>query len=476
MSLCADAFCQATLPDFTTTLGTTLIASSQADFNGVQGFRNWYYGEYAAFSANSFTQLPTFTGFVHQAGQAFNTPYLSATGGHPGVNNLSWAVRRWISSFSGTVNLRLRFFDTNTGCGDGANVRVFNGTTQVWDYQGIPGNMQTFDIPVTIACGDRLDFVIDPRFDAGCDDAFFTVEITSANSASATDNCGIASVTQSPAALSSAPVGATPVSLTATDVNGNSASCSFNVTVVDQIAPVISCPANISMNNDPGQCSAAVSYATPVGTDNCPGASTSQTAGLASGSNFPVGTTTNTFVVTAGGGTATCSFTVTVNDNEAPAISCPANISVNNDPGQCSAAVSYAAPVGTDNCPGASTSQTAGLASGSNFPVGTTTNTFVVTAVGGTATCSFTVTVTDNEAPAISCPANVSVNNDPGQCSAAVSYTAPVGTDNCPGASTSQTAGLASGQLPRGHHHQHLRGHSSGRHCHLLLHRHGHRQ
>jgi hypothetical protein len=242
MSLCADAFCQATLPDFTTTLGTTLIASSQADFNGVQGFRNWYYGEYAAFSANSFTQLPTFTGFVHQAGQAFNTPYLSATGGHPGVNNLSWAVRRWISSFSGTVNLRLRFFDTNTGCGDGANVRVFNGTTQVWDYQGIPGNMQTFDIPVTIACGDRLDFVIDPRFDAGCDDAFFTVEITSANSASATDNCGIASVTQSPAALSSAPVGATPVSLTATDVNGNSASCSFNVTVVDQIAPVIATP------------------------------------------------------------------------------------------------------------------------------------------------------------------------------------------------------------------------------------------
>jgi hypothetical protein len=114
-------------------------------------------------------------------------------------------------------------------------------------------------------------------------------------------------------------------------------------------------------------CAATVSYTAPVGTDNCPGATTSQTAGLASGASFPVGVTTNTFVVTAGGGTATCSFTVTVVDNQAPVISCPANISV-NCPSASAAIVSYTAPVGTDNCPGASTSQTAGLASGASFP------------------------------------------------------------------------------------------------------------
>ncbi|MBK7337316.1 MAG: hypothetical protein IPJ00_14630 [Saprospirales bacterium] len=50
------------------------------------------------------------------------------------------------------------------------------------------------------------------------------------------------------------------------------------------------------------------------------------------------------------------------------------------------------------------------------------------------------MTVNDNEAPAIVCPSNESVNNDPGQCCADVIYTAPVGTDNCPGESTSQTA------------------------------------
>jgi hypothetical protein len=59
------------------------------------------------------------------------------------------------------------------------------------------------------------------------------------------------------------------------------------------------------------------------------------------------------------------------------------------------AVVTYTAPVGTDNCPGALTIQTAGLASSSTFPIGvTTTNTFKVTDTSGNfVTCSFTVRV-----------------------------------------------------------------------------------
>src|SRR5207249_1067013 len=65
---------------------------------------------------------------------------------------------------------------------------------------------------------------------------------------------------------------------------------------------------------------------------------------------------------------------------------------------------SYSAPLGTDNCPGSSTVQTGGLASGSLFPVGVTTNTFVVTdAAGNTAACSFTVTIVDQMAPVAVC-------------------------------------------------------------------------
>lgn len=224
-------------------------------------------------------------------------------------------------------------------------------------------------------------------------------------------------------------------------------TCSFTVTVNDTELPQISCPNNITVSTDAGLCTAVVNYATPVGTDNCPGANTIQTAGLASGAAFPKGTTTNTFKVTdATGNMMVCSFTVTVNDNELPQITCPANIITNTTPGLCTAVVNYTAPTGTDNCPGANTIQTTGLASGAIFPKGVTTNTFKVTdAMGNTATCSFTVTVNDNELPQITCPANVVVSNDAGYCSAEVNYTPPTGSDNCPGQNTVQTSGLGSG-------------------------------
>src|SRR5438093_3929839 len=121
------------------------------------------------------------------------------------------------------------------------------------------------------------------------------------------------------------------------------------------------------------------------------------------------------------------------------------NIVANVDASLCSAVVTYSAPVGTDNCAGALTTQTCGVASGSSFPVGVTTNVFLVTdAAGNTATCSFTVTVTDNEPPTIVCPSNIVANVDASLCSAVVTYSAPVGTDSCAGAVTTQTGGLAS--------------------------------
>jgi hypothetical protein len=159
-----------------------------------------------------------------------------------------------------------------------------------------------------------------------------------------------------------------------------------------------------------------------------------QTAGLPSGSTFPVGTTTNTFVVTdASGNTDTCTFTVTVNDTEAPEITCPGNITQNNDPGVCGAVITYAVPVGTDNCSGAATEQTAGLGSGVLYPIGTTTNTFVVTdASGNTNTCSFTVTINDIEPPVANCAAPFTIQLDAnGDASITAADVDNISTDNC---------------------------------------------
>ncbi|MEO7305856.1 MAG: HYR domain-containing protein, partial [Ferruginibacter sp.] len=168
------------------------------------------------------------------------------------------------------------------------------------------------------------------------------------------------------------------------------------------VAPTISCPSDITVSNTTGQCGANVSYPSATATGS---PAPTITYSKASGSFFAVGTTTVTATATNSCGTATCTFTVTVNDVQAPSITCPGNISVNNDAGVCGAVVTYTTPVGTDNCPGAITTRIAGLASGSSFPVGTTTNTFRVTdAAGLTATCSFTVTVSDNEDPVISAP------------------------------------------------------------------------
>ncbi|MBL0016817.1 MAG: HYR domain-containing protein [Bacteroidetes bacterium] len=240
------------------------------------------------------------------------------------------------------------------------------------------------------------------------------------------------------------PVGTTVNNIVATDGSGNTSACSFTVTVNDTEIPTITCPANVVVSNDPGQCAAIVTYSVSFN-DNCAGANLAQTAGLASGSSFPAGTTSNSFTVTDGSGnTATCSFTVTVNDTEIPTITCPANVVVSNDPGQCAAIVTYSVSF-NDNCAGANLAQTAGLASGSSFPAGTTSNSFTVTdGSGNTATCSFTVTVNDTEIPTITCPANVVVSNDPGQCAAIVTYSVTF-NDNCAGANLAQTAGLASG-------------------------------
>ena len=259
------------------------------------------------------------------------------------------------------------------------------------------------------------------------------------NMATATDNCPNVGISYSNIPAGGVfPKGNTIITATATDASGNTANCSFTVTVNDTENPTITCNAPIIVSNDGGQCGTAVNYVVSS-TDNCSGQVVTQTAGLASGSLFPVGTTTNTFVVTdASGNTATCSFTVRVNDTENPTIACNAPVAVNNDPGQCGAVVNYSV-TSTDNCSGQVITQTAGLASGSLFPVGTTTNTFVVTdGSGNTATCSFTVTVTDIQKPVINV-SNILSCYEAGNFGCSINLGATV-SDNCPGATLTSDA------------------------------------
>lgn len=144
-----------------------------------------------------------------------------------------------------------------------------------------------------------------------------------------------------------------------------------------------------------------------------------QTAGLASGDTFPAGDTINTFDVTdIAGNTTSCSFTVTVGDFTAPEVTGPIDIftGTGGPGGLCSAIVNYDPVAATDNCTDdvdITITLTEGLASGSAFPVGTTTVTYsVMDAAGNETLHTFNVTITDTSAPSIDCPDDFAVSPD----------------------------------------------------------------
>jgi len=199
---------------------------------------------------------------------------------------------------------------------------------------------------------------------------------------------------------------------TATDGNGNSSSCLQTITVVDNTPPAITCPANISVQCGTSTAPAATGSATA--TDNCstPVIGYSDVSSL-TGCNG-TGTITRTWRATDEcGNSSTCVQTITVIDNTSPVITCPANITVVNTTGQCGANVNFAATA-TDNC--STPVITYSKNPGTFFIVGTTLVTATATdACNNQTQCSFNVTVTDNEAPSITCPAPVTV-----QCASAV--------------------------------------------------------
>src|SRR5262249_25581348 len=98
-------------------------------------------------------------------------------------------------------------------------------------------------------------------------------------------------------------------------------------------------------------------------------------------------------VTDATGCIGNCMEVVTIQDNEPPSITCPANVTVNAAPGVCVSNVTFTVTA-SDNC--AVTNVTSSPSSGFAFPVGVTTvmNT-ARDSSGNASTCTFTVTVLD---------------------------------------------------------------------------------
>ena len=298
------------------------------------------------------------------------------------------------------------------------------GTYEItWTYTDASGNDSTQLQSVII--NDTVDPIINCNGDitetpnANCE---FTLVDYSTHVSALSDNCGTATVTQSPA-IGTVINSPTLVTLTAMDDNGNTATCSFTVSVEDTEAPTVFCK-NITVDIEAdGDVDISQSTLDDGSFDNC-----SALTFTTSETNFDcseLGINTVTFTATdANGNSSTCTSTITVFDKIAPTPDVPALNIIEAD---CEVTVTDV-PTAFDNCSGAL--------------VGTTTDpltyntqgTYEITwtytdGSGNDSTQVQTVIINDQTAPV---PDVATLATVTGSCDATV-VNIPTATDECTG-------------------------------------------
>ncbi|MBK9337258.1 MAG: hypothetical protein IPM98_12050 [Lewinellaceae bacterium] len=164
-----------------------------------------------------------------------------------------------------------------------------------------------------------------------------------------TYECGLQSMTVSPSMFDCSDLGPQTVTLTVTDVSGNSDECTATVTVVDNTAPVISCPNGLTvscLSNIPAPNPASV-----TASDNCVSVSkehwyTTLPYNVECANRFQI--TRYYRVFDGSNNSATCSQIITVFDNTQPVFTfVPANVTV-----QCNSVPAVGTPSASDGCGG----------------------------------------------------------------------------------------------------------------------------
>jgi hypothetical protein len=395
------------------------------------------------------------------------TGYLNASGN---FNIVPAMINNGSTDDDGIVSMSVT--PTSLSC---ANLGANNVTLTVYDAQGLSstciGIVTIMDSirPSITSCASAQTILVG----AGCTALIpnYTFLVT------ATDNCGVPTLTQSPAPGSSISLGATvSITVQATDASGNASLCVFNLTAV---GPEMNVTGNALSIVD-GDVTPSTSDHTDFGSvlactgtivrtytiQNTGNANLSAVAATITGTNasdFSV-TVLPSSTVTASGtttlqvtfnpsstGLRSASVNIANSDcNENPynfAIqgignadvtspvftSCPGTITVNADSGICTTVVNFTTPTATDNCPsGLTVTQIAGLPSGSAFPGGMNTVTFRATDGSGNFTdCSFQINVYDNTAPVAVCSNITAYVNSSGTATIDLLSLGIGSSDNC---------------------------------------------
>lgn len=212
---------------------------------------------------------------------------------------------------------------------------------------------------------------------------------------------------------------------TASGLNFHDFSCKADTMTFRLNSCTVTCPGDVTVANEAGQCGATVTYAATTTSGSCGAVHCAAT----SGTFFTVGATAVTCTSDEGNG---CGFQVIVNDTEAPSITCPSDVTAPNDPGLCSAVVTFPAPTVSDNCP-ALGAPSCVPSSGSVFAKGSTpVSCSVIDASSNTASCGLSVTVNDVEPPKVECSVQSQVLWPPNHFLRDAGFSASA-VDNCPG-------------------------------------------
>ena len=221
----------------------------------------------------------------------------------------------------------------NNGSSDSCGGLTFDTDITTFDCNKVGENLVILTVTDTngnSATGTATVTVLD-NIAPGVATQNLTVELDASGNATITedavngstsDSCGGLTFDTDINTFNCTNVGANTVMLTVTDINGNSASGSAVVTVVDNEIPVISSVTPISVNTDAGLCNATINIPEPAVADNCgsPGATGTRSDGQTLNAPYPVGTTTITWSAKDVNNNlaVTLQQTVTVSDNEAP--------------------------------------------------------------------------------------------------------------------------------------------------------------
>ena len=221
------------------------------------------------------------------------------------------------------------------------------------------------------------------------------------------DACGIAGMSLDIDTFDCSMVGANPVTLSVTDVNGNTSACQATVTVVDAIYPTAMCQSITLILDENGLATITPDDLDQGSSDNCSNVTTSVSIDTFDCSN--VGQNNVVFTITdMQGNASSCSAIVTILDTTAPIMDCQ-DITVSlEDDLQVTLTLNELFAGWSDNC--AIETRTADITSFDCSNIGE--NTVTLTAIdssGNEATCSIIVNIQEGVFAPVAVCQNVTV-------------------------------------------------------------------